>query len=130
MRFLKKLAQLALVLAAMVLTVANSAAPEVKDEVVPTRVEGTLPVELDRCAYPDKGFEVRLPPGKHRSLTVAGVSSTVVFELKEGDQRLVSAPASIEILPRGRVQDGSYRLTLVEADGTRTVYTFAIGRPR
>ncbi len=130
MRTMKKLAQSALVLVAMVLTVANSAAPEVKDEVVPTRVEGSLAVELDRCVYPDKGFEVRLPPGKHRALTVASVDSSFVFELKDGDPRLVGAPASIEILPRGRVLDGSYRLTLEEVDGTRTVYVFAIGRPR
>jgi hypothetical protein len=129
MRFLRVVGQLAVVLAAVVLTVANSAAPEVRSVTLDQRrVEGDLDCEIDCYRYDDKVCEIRLPPGDYASFKVLAPDGSVVQEIAKGDKKLVVAPASIAIFPKGFVPGaGSYRVEIEPLSGKKTVFEVRVG---
>jgi len=101
LRRLRRLGELALAGAAVFLTVANSATPEIRRESVVREQEGPLRMRLDKRVYTDLPFAVELPTGTYRTLTLYRLSGTKrkrVLLISSGDERLSGDPLRVPLL--------------------------------
>lgn len=104
----KVLIQLALVVAGVVLTVANSAGPPVRGVAKVGRTSGKIALQLDKRRYADKAFEVALPAGTYSSLTLTAYVVTPTAPPRPGQPAPEPVTTKKELL---RIEAGDPRLT-------------------
>jgi hypothetical protein len=101
-RGLRRLCEFALVGAAAFLTVANTAAPEIRRESVVLEQQGPLRMRLDKRVYTDLPFAVELPAGTYRTLTLYRLEKEGkrkrVLLISSGDERMTGDPLRIALL--------------------------------
>ena len=122
-RRLRRLGELTLAGAAVFLTVANSATPEIRRESVVLEQEGPLRMRLDSRVYTDLPFAVELPKGTYATLTLYRLSGTErkrVLLISSGDERLSGDPLRIALLePTAEgeaTRAASYLLVVTDAE--------------
>ncbi len=131
-----KSAQLALVGAAVFLTMANSMAPPVRQVTEVTEREGSVEIALDARVYVDKPLEATLPAGDYARVTLVAIASDgerTVLEVDGDDPRLRADPVRLELRPPaeaglhdGQVEPETWELRVETADGAATRLRFVV----
>lgn len=95
----KKISQIALILVAYVLVMANAPMPGYFVATRTTLQEGNIPIRIDPRLYEDKVFEVTLPAGKYSRVNLsrkANGAMQLLSTVAEGDPRLLGNPVRLQ----------------------------------